>query len=114
MQRLLCLAAASVLAGCPPPPRYAVVDVVEDAPRPAPVSNALVTTDCGKPYEGAERTDELGRARVRLFERVSADRCVLVVAKPGYATVVTPLVQLCDHLSPCPATVVALLAEVLR
>ena len=113
MSRFLCFALLGALAGCPPPPRYAVVDVVEQTPQAAPVSNALVATDCGKRFDAAARTDEDGHARVKLWGTPSADHCRLLVAKPGFTTVVTPIVQLCDHLSPCPSTLVALLAEVL-
>ena len=87
MQRLLWL---FLLAGCPASSRYIVADVT--AAR-APLQGALVAARCGTPHALAQRTDEDGRARMR----VSADgnTCSLVVAKPGYPTIETGPVNVC-------------------
>ena len=86
MQRLVWL---FLLAGCPAPSRYVVADVT--AAR-VPLPGALVAADCNG-ARFAQRTDEDGRARVR----VATDRhaCSLLVAKPGYRTVETGAVDIC-------------------
>jgi hypothetical protein len=76
------------LAGCPAPHRYIITDVT--AAR-APVPGALVAADCGTAYNPTQRTDEDGHARVR----VERETCSLLVAKPGYPTVVTGPVNVC-------------------
>jgi hypothetical protein len=86
MHRLALLLA---LAGCPTPGRYIVTDVT--AAR-APLPGALVAADCGTPYHPTQRTDEDGRARVRVVDR---ERCSLLIAKPGYPTVLTGPVDVC-------------------
>ena len=88
MQRLLWL---FLLAGCPSSSRYIVADVT--AAR-APLHNALVSADCGQPYSPAQRTDEEGRARLRVFTETNT--CSLLVAKPGYPTVETGPVNVCS------------------
>jgi hypothetical protein len=103
MHRLFALAFL-VLAGCPPPPRYAVVEVYD----PEPVQDALVATDCGKYNNNAMRTDDSGRARIRISGDIAPDRCVVTVAKPGYPTVQASSVQLCSVATACPATIVQL------
>jgi hypothetical protein len=107
MKTLLGLATLVALAGCPPPPRYAVVDVID----PAPVQDAVVASDCGEPQGTALRTDENGRARVQIFGKRSAERCVLTIAKPGYFTAIAGAVQLCTNATACPPTVVQLVAS---
>ena len=91
------LALVFALAGCPAPSRYVIADVT--AAR-VPLPGALVATDCGAAYNPAQRTDEDGRARVRMFEGTS---CSLLVAKPGYPTVVTGPVSVCPA-GTCPPT----------
>ena len=86
MQRLFVLV---VLAGCPAPARYVVADVT--AAR-APVPNALVAAACGAHRHAAQRTDEEGRARLRVAE---GGDCSLLVAKPGFPTVETGPVSVC-------------------
>lgn len=103
MQRLLCLVVLA-LAGCPPPPRYAVVDVYD----PRPVQDAMVAAECGKYTGAAMRTDDAGRARLPITGVFPADRCVLTVAKPGYPTLEIGAVQLCSSPSACPSTIVEL------
>jgi hypothetical protein len=85
------------LAGCPAPGRYIVADVT--AAR-APLAGALVAADCGTPHNPAQRTDEDGRARVRVADR---ETCALLVAKPGYPTVLTGPVNVCPP-GACPPT----------
>jgi hypothetical protein len=81
------------LAGCPASTRFLVADVTSAH---APVEGALVAADCGQPRQAALRTDDTGRARLSLFgAQVDAARCVLTVAKPGYATVETGGANLC-------------------
>lgn len=88
MQRLVWL---FVLAGCPASSsRYVVADVT--AAR-APLHGALVAANCGAPYSSAQRTDEDGRARLRVF--TEGNTCALLVAKPGYPTVETGPVNIC-------------------
>ena len=99
MQRLIWLC---LLAGCPAPSRYVVVDVT--AAR-VPVQNALVTVDCQGPLQGAQRTDEDGRARVRVLD--DGRDCSLLVAKPGYPTVQTGDVSVCSA-GACPPSYVDL------
>ena len=94
MQRLALFFA---LAGCPAPSRYVIADVTAHR---VPVAGALVATECGATYNPAQRTDEDGRARVRMFENTS---CSLLVAKPGYPTVVTGPVSVCPGAT-CPPT----------
>lgn len=77
------------LAACPAPGRYIVADVT--AAR-APLPGALVAADCGTAESPSQRTDEDGRARLRVADRTS---CALLVAKPGYPTVVTGPVNVC-------------------
>lgn len=88
MHRLLWLC---LLAGCPPQSRFVVVDVTAQR---APVQNALVAVDCQGPIQGAQRTDEEGRARVRVYD--DGRECTLLVAKPGYPTVQTGDVSVCS------------------
>lgn len=86
MQRLVLV---FLLAGCPAPSRYVVADVT--AAR-VPLAGALVAADCtGARF--AQRTDEDGRARVRIVG--NRDACSLLVAKPGYRTVETGAVDIC-------------------
>ena len=87
MQRLLWL---FLLAGCPASSRYIVADVT--AAR-VPLHGALVSASCGAPYELAQRTDEDGRARMRVF--TDGNTCSLRVAKPGYPTLETGPVNVC-------------------
>ena len=104
MTRLLLVVSVVALAGCPPPPHYAIIEVRS----PEPVGDALVAAECG-PYHGAAtRTDDLGRARVAVSGRVVAGRCLVLVAKQGYSTVETDGVQLCNTATACPATVIEL------
>ena len=103
MHRWLALAVLA-LAGCPPPPRYAVVEVYD----PEPVQDALVAADCGT-YSGiAMRTDGTGRARIPIHGDITPEHCVVTVAKPGYPTVQADPVQLCTAPNACPATIVQL------
>jgi hypothetical protein len=108
MKRLLCLLPLAALAGCPPPPRYAVVEVLG----PEPIEDALVATDCGHDahhnWGNAVRTDDSGRVRVPVYGDMPADRCVVTVAKPGYPTVEADGVQLCSTPTACPPTIVQL------
>ena len=90
-----------VLAGCPPPPRYAVVRVHD----PAPVANALVAAECSI-YSAATQTDDTGYARIALPYDVPDDRCTLTVAKPGYKTGRTHVLQLCTNPTACSPIVV--------
>lgn len=92
MQRLLWL---FVLAGCPAPARYVVADVT--AAR-APVQGALVAAECAN-ERTARRTDEDGRARVRVMR--DSHSCSLVVAKPGLPTVETGPVNTCPTANAC-------------
>jgi hypothetical protein len=103
MPRFVCLAVLA-LAGCPPAPRYAVVDVVD----PEPVNDALVAADCGKIYGAAARTDDTGRARLEIHPDADPRRCTVTVAKPGYPTVATLLYALCSTVTACPPTLVQL------
>ena len=97
MHRLLWL---SLLAGCPATSsRYIVADVTAGR---APVAGALVAAACGPGAGPAQRTDEDGRARLRVFD----DRtCSLLVAKPGYPTVQTGPVDICSGAACPPARV---------
>ena len=96
------------LGGCPPPPRYLITDVM--SPRGA-VADALVAVDCAAPRDGvgaAVRTDERGRAWVRVRDpRAEAARCTITVAKPGYATLEASAVNVCTTAA-CPPTLVLL------
>lgn len=103
MKRLLYLLPLA-LAACPAPPRYAVVEVLG----PAPVEDALVATDCGRDRGNAMRTDEAGHVRVPVYGNMTADRCVVTVAKPGYPTVEASGLQLCSSPTACPPTIVQL------
>jgi hypothetical protein len=94
MHRLLCL---FLLAGCPAQSRYITADVT--AAR-VPLNGALVAADCGV-ARPAQRTDEDGRARLRVYDE--AHECSLLVAKPGYPTVVTGPVDVCPA-GACPPT----------
>ena len=85
------------LAGCPPPPRYAVVQVGA----PEPLAEAMVAARCGTATT-ATRTNDLGRARVSIRTPAPAARCSLTVAKPGYSTIETGGVELCDSPTSCP------------
>ena len=91
------LFALLLLAGCPPPPRYAVVEVTT----PAPLADAMVAARCGM-SSVATRTNDVGRTRLTVHGQASADRCVLTVAKPGYTTVETTGVELCTSPTACP------------
>jgi hypothetical protein len=99
MHRLLWLC---LLAGCPAPSRYVVVDVTAQR---VPVANALIAVDCQGPLQGAQRTDEDGRARVRVFD--DGRDCSVLVAKPGYPTVLSGDVSVCSAGS-CPPSYVDL------
>jgi hypothetical protein len=90
------LAFAVLLAGCPPPPRYAVVVAPADA---------LVALSCG-PTSTATRTDDLGRARLVVHGDVDPAACTLVVGKPGLPTVERSGVELCSTPTGCRAMVV--------
>lgn len=103
MQRLAYLGFLA-LAGCPPPPRYANVEVRD----PAPVPDAVVAIDCGLTDSSALRTDDQGRVRIPVFGKAPADRCTLTVAKPDYPTVEVDAVQLCSTPTACPPTIVQL------
>ncbi len=106
MHRLLLLFA---LAGCPPPTQYLIADVTAGH---APVADAMVAADCHREYDGPDaalRTDTSGRVRLPMRGRVSAERCSLTVAKPGYPTVEADGVNLCTT-SACPAIVIELAA----
>jgi len=99
------------LAGCPAPSRYVVADVT--AAR-APVAGALVAADCGSQNperrDPAQRTDEDGRARLRM---ATGSNCSLLVAKPGYPTVTTGPVSVCPA-GTCAPTQIDLLAPSAR
>ena len=103
MQRLLWLL---VLAGCPASSRYIVADVTASR---TPLHGALVAADCGTPYSPAQRTDEDGRARMRVY--TEGHTCSLLVAKPGYPTVETGPVNICPA-GACAPTRVDLAAPV--
>lgn len=94
-----------LLAGCPPPPRYAVVTIHD----PSPVANALVAAECGA-YSAATQTDDAGYARLALPYDAPDDRCTLTVAKPGYRTGRTNIVQLCTNATACPPIVIDFIA----
>ena len=96
MQRLLWL---FLLGGCPAPMHYVVADVTASR---APVQGALVAADCGASHRAAQRTDEDGRARVRITGEVRG--CSLVVGKPGLPTVETGAVSACPTPYACPPT----------
>lgn len=100
MQRLLWLV---LLAGCPAQNRYVVADVTSNQ---QPVQGALVAVDCGESahheYRGALRTDEDGRARVRVYQ--GGNHCGVLVAKPGYETVTSGPVNICPTTGACAPT----------
>ena len=101
MVRLLLF--VSLLAGCPAPLRYVVVDVTAHG---APVPGALVAVSCADPrYGTALRTDDDGRAAVMVGEGSS---CRAFVAKPGYPTVETGLASACWTATVCAPTRVEL------
>ena len=102
MQRLLLLFA---LTGCPSHSRYVVADVT--AAR-VPVQGALVAAECGEHHNAALRTDEDGRARIRMYH--DSDRCSLVVAKPGLPTVETGAVNVCPTATACAPARIELVA----
>jgi hypothetical protein len=104
MRRILCFL---LLTGCPPPPRYAVIQVHD----PAPVGDALVAADCGQFRRAAMRTDDSGFARLPLGDEVPAEHCVVTVAKPGYHTAEVSGVQLCTSPA-CPPLMVELVSAV--
>lgn len=90
-----------VLAGCPAPGRYVVADVTAHR---VPVQGALVATNCGTPHgDVAQRTDEEGRARMRV-KAENVNRCSLLVAKPGLPTVETGPVNVCPTATACEPT----------
>lgn len=113
--KALALPLVLALAGCPPPPRYAVVQVTTPMPEGnAPVGDAMVAAICGKApatRSSATRTDDLGRARLSMSGRMDAATCSLVVAKPGYATAEGGSVSVCDTPNQCPPTYVELPRE---
>ena len=104
MQKLFCFALLA-LTWCPPPARYIVADVT--AAR-APVEGAMVAAECGEHHKAALRTDDEGRARMRVYH--STDQCSLTVAKPGFPTVETGLVNVCPTPGACTPTHVELAA----
>ncbi len=101
MHHIASLALLAGLAGCPPPHRYARIEVRG----PQPVAQALVAAECG-PERAAQRTDDSGVARLRLWNTARADRCTVTVARPGYETVEASGVTLCTSPTGCPALVV--------
>jgi hypothetical protein len=105
MKRLLWFAVIA-LGGCPAPARYVVADVT--AAR-VPVEGAVVAAECGQYKNAAQRTDDLGRARLRVAE--GADYCSLVVAKPGYETVETGPVNMCPTAAACQPTRIDFVSE---
>jgi len=105
--RLLLL---SLLAACPPPPRYVAAQVVSAR---APVDEALVAADCGAWQTSARRTDEDGYTRLKVSGRVDISHCMVTVAKPGYRTVETAAGNACTTATGCQPLVIWL-QEVLR
>ena len=97
------------LAGCPPPTQFLIADVTAAN---APVADAMVAADCHRSDaapDAALRTDATGRARLPMRGPVSADRCSITVAKPGYPTVEADGVNLCTT-SACPAIAIDLVS----
>jgi hypothetical protein len=99
----------SLLAACPPPPRYVAAQVVSAR---APVEDALVAAECGPWHSAARLTDDQGFTRLRLHGDVDISRCIVTVAKPGYRTVEASA-NACTTATGCPPFIVWL-QEVLR
>lgn len=98
----LSVIALTMAAGCPAPSRYIVADV---SAKRAPVEDALVAADCDPgTIHSARRTDERGRARVRVGAGRESDRCVVTVAKPGYRTIERRGASACSKSPACPQT----------
>jgi hypothetical protein len=106
MKRLLWLLA---LAGCPAEMPFVVTDV-HVAGRP--VADALVGVYCaGSPRRDtlgvtggtAQRTDETGRARLRMPYGALAGDCTVTVAKPGLPTIESRGANACSSPVECPA-----------
>jgi hypothetical protein len=91
--------AVFMLAGCPPPPRYLVAEIRTAA---QPVENAMVAVDCASPHGYALRTDDAGRARIRVQSSVDPGKCTVTAAKPGFRTVQASGAQICDTPRACP------------
>ena len=101
MHRFTFVVLLAGLAGCPPPARYARIEVRG----PAPVPQALVAAECGT-ERAAQRTDSSGSARLRMSYAAEARQCTMTVAHPGYATVEARGVTLCTSPMACPALVI--------
>jgi hypothetical protein len=98
----------AALAGCPPPPRYLVTDVIAHG---RPINDAVVAARCPGPAWArfpAVRTDDTGRATLPLRAHLEIDRCIVVIAKPGLPTVEVPALAACPTVSACPPLVVEL------
>jgi hypothetical protein len=104
MRRLAYFPLAVGLAGCPPAPRYANVEVRD----PGPVGDAVVAIDCGPTDAAVLRTDDQGRVRLVVHGKAPADRCTLTAVKPDHPTVEVDAVQLCSAPRACPATIIYL------
>lgn len=101
-----------LLAGCPPPPRYVIADVLTAG---APVHDALVAAECGGPdTQPARRTGDNGRARLALAGDADPARCTLTVASPGFRTVEVPAAHACTPPLACPPIAVWLQPEGMR
>lgn len=98
---LVLLAGLAGLAGCPPPGRYARIEVRG----PQPLPRALVAAECGL-ERAAQRTDDRGHAQLRMSHAVNASQCTMTVAYPGYSTVQARGVTLCTSPTACPALVI--------
>jgi hypothetical protein len=111
MKRLVWLLA---LAGCPAETPFVVTDV-HVAGRP--VADALVGVYCaGTPRRdvlgatggAAIRTDDNGRARIRLPYGMLARECTVTVAKPGLPTIEARGANACSSPVTCPALAIDL------
>jgi hypothetical protein len=105
------------LAGCPAEAPFVVTDV-HVAGRP--VADALVGIYCaGEPRRdtlgatagSAVRTDDTGRARLRVPLGVLAGDCTVTVAKPGFPTVESRGANACSSPVECPALAIDLAAD---
>jgi hypothetical protein len=114
MHRYLWLLA---LAGCPAEAPFVVTDV-HVAGRA--VADALVGIYCtGDPRRdtlgvtagSAVKTDDAGRARLRVPSGVPARDCIVTVAKPGFPTVESRGASACSSPVECPALAIDLAAD---
>lgn len=96
-----------LLAGCPPPPSFLIVEV-QSAHQP--VRDALAGAYCaGAPRDDkpgttlgwAMRTDEVGRARLLFGIAHPQNWCSVIVAKPGFRTAETSRLTTCTSAASC-------------